>query len=127
MTSPTPLLRQDYERQSGYYFKQAKKHNLTTIFVGSGDVVHVGKFKDDGAEMGITVLTKTDLLTSVDAATLDQLTWDHQSLLDFEILARATYFCGIYLSSFTWLIAMRRGVRSSLAFGEKCQLRASRG
>ncbi|KFZ13315.1 hypothetical protein V502_06686 [Pseudogymnoascus sp. VKM F-4520 (FW-2644)] len=97
-----------YETQSKLYLEQANSSSISHIYVASGDLEEVAKFKVDAAASNITVTTKFDLLDETDKATLKMLSWDQQGMVDFQVMTKASDFGGIGHSSFAWNIALLR-------------------
>lgn len=97
-----------YETQSKLYLEQANSSSISHIYVASGDLEEVAKFKVDAAASNITVTTKFDLLDETDKATLEALSWDQQGMVDFQVMTKASDFGGIGHSSFAWNIALLR-------------------
>jgi hypothetical protein len=98
-----------YEAQAPFYLAEAKRLNLTTIYLATGSPEHRDLFRADAAREGITVIVKEDLLGGAELAELQSLTWDQQALVDFDVLMHSTWFCGFVRSSFSWSLALRRG------------------
>ncbi|KAK8020952.1 hypothetical protein PG990_006090 [Apiospora arundinis] len=76
---------------------------------------HVTSFTERGREVNITVVTKRDLLDPDEIGYLSNLSWDQQSLVDYELLLRADRMVGSSGSSFPWSIALRRGTAGGTA------------
>lgn len=75
-----------------------------------GEDTDVRRFTAKAAELGVTVVTKRDVLSPGEVAALNnRLTWDQRSLVDYEIMMRAGFVLGIVESSFAWNLALRRG------------------
>ena len=101
-----------YDMQAGAYLAQATLHNLSTIYVASGNVPDILRFRSDAALQNCTVVAKEDLLSGADLDGLRRLTWDQQALVDFEVLSKSSQFGGIEQSSFAWKIAIKRHLLS---------------
>ncbi|TQN69655.1 hypothetical protein CSHISOI_05830 [Colletotrichum shisoi] len=80
----------------------------TVLYVASGDAAGVARFAQDVAP--ITVVTKNDLLPegTFAGASLRNMTWDQQALVDMLILEHSGYFIGVRDSTFSWHLALRR-------------------
>ncbi|RFU35264.1 hypothetical protein B7463_g1050, partial [Scytalidium lignicola] len=98
-----------YEAQAPFYIAEAKRLNLTTIFLATGSPEHRDRFRADAANEGLDVVTKEDLLDEEELAELQNLTWDQQALVDYDVLMYSTSFYGFVRSSFSWSLALRRG------------------
>ena len=98
-----------YEAQAPFYLAEAKRLNLTTIYLATGSAEHRERFRVDAAREGLSVIVKEDLLDREELAELQNLTWDQQALVDFDVLMHSTWFYGFVRSSFSWSLAMRRG------------------
>lgn len=109
----------EYETQRDYYFKQMRdpKHgsyNLPLIYLASGNKSSIAQFTAETAALTppVRVVTKEDLLLPDELEDLKAMTWDQQALVDYLILLRSSYFLGMAESSFSWLVATRRRVKS---------------
>lgn len=98
-----------YEAQAPFYLAEAKRLNLSTIFLATGSPEHRDRFREDAARDGLSVVTKEDLLDEEELAELQNLTWDQQALVDYDVLMYSTSFYGFVRSSFSWSLALRRG------------------
>ena len=98
-----------YEAQAPFYIAEAKRLNLTTIYLATGSPEHYKKFQEDAAREGLSVFVKEDLLDEEELVELQNLTWDQQALVDFDVLMHSTWFYGFVRSSFSWSLALRRG------------------
>lgn len=106
---------------------------LQVIYAASGSREDILKLAAKAKPHHIQVVSKDDLLSfstssssstsshppEDHAAALSALTWDQQGALDWEVLARATYFSGPVFSSFAWNIAVRRHYYNEDAVREK--------
>jgi len=97
-----------YEAQAPFYIAEAKRLNLTTIYLATGSVEHRERFRVDAAREGLGIIVKEDLLDEKELADLQNLTWDQQALVDFDVLMHSTWFYGFVRSSFSWSLALRR-------------------
>lgn len=107
-----------YEAQAPFYISEAKRFNLTTIFLGTGSDENLKRFRDDTAREGIEVIVKEDILEEGELRELKLLTWDQQALIDFDILMLSTQFSGFVRSTFSWAIALRRSTLPEAGVGE---------
>ncbi|CCF43124.1 hypothetical protein CH063_12917 [Colletotrichum higginsianum] len=80
----------------------------TVLYVASGDAAGIARFAKDVAP--ITVVTKNDLLPegTFAGASLRNMTWDQQALVDMLILEHSGYFIGVRDSTFSWHLTLRR-------------------
>ena len=99
-----------YEAQAPAYLDEAQRRNLTVVYLATGSEEHRKMFRADAAARGIQVVTKEDLLAEQELAELKKLSWDQQAIVDFEVLLHSSYFAGFVRSSFSWVIAIRRGI-----------------
>ncbi|KAJ4385431.1 hypothetical protein N0V93_009859 [Gnomoniopsis smithogilvyi] len=103
-----------YEAQAIAHLDLCKKLNLSLIYVATGNQGDVVRFADEAQQVGITVISKQDLYSTVeeqavfDSSALDSLSWDQKGVLDYEILSRSSFFSGPAASSFTWNLVLRR-------------------
>lgn len=100
-----------YGAQTSFFFALAAETDLAAIYVTS-ESKPAEVFKADAAAHKITVVTKQDLLAGADLEELQSMSWDQQSLVDYEVLLRSSLFAGIDKSSFAWNVALRRHVLS---------------
>ncbi|RFU28951.1 hypothetical protein B7463_g7396, partial [Scytalidium lignicola] len=98
-----------YEAQAPFYLAEAKRLNLTTIYLATDAAKHRDQFRTDAEREGISVIVKEDLLDVEELAELQSLTWDQQALVDFDVLMYCSWFSGFVRSSFSWMLALRRG------------------
>jgi hypothetical protein len=98
----------NFTSQTDAYIDQAVKHGLSVIYAASGDLEGLEHFKAKGMahRPAVRVVTKMDLL---EEGAMDDLTWDQQALVDWEVLQRCSVFGGIVKSSFSFNVAMARG------------------
>lgn len=97
-----------YDAQAPLFIVEAKRLNLTTIYLATGSPEHRDLFRADAAREGLSVIVKEDLLFGEELAELQSLMWDQQALVDFDILMHSTSFYGFVRSSFSWSLALRR-------------------
>ena len=123
-----------YVVQEHNYIAHAMKAHLGLIYVTPTTPADVEAFRNTAANVSISVETKETLLASVSPlesasvytplkgfeeewGMLQGLSWDQQLLVDFEVLLRCSLFGGMWESSFSWNVAMRRHVVASGAKG----------
>jgi hypothetical protein len=92
------------EAQALAFIAEAKRLGLGTIFLATGSAEHRHRVHDAAGREGIRVVTKEGLLDGADAAELASLAWDQQAVVD------STWFYGFVRSSFSWSLALRRGL-----------------
>lgn len=107
-----------YETQLQYVREQLLTHNLSTLYVATGTASDVDRLKVDLKDLRIPingthdtdvqVLQKWDVIEETDMMLMDKMTWDQMALVDLDIMLRASRFEGIWESSWTWLIALKR-------------------
>ncbi|ROV87198.1 hypothetical protein VSDG_09925 [Cytospora chrysosperma] len=98
-----------YEEQEVAYLSKAEEMGFTVAYVATGNLSEARKFAEAARErLGVTVLTKVDLLDGADADEMASLSWDQQGLVDHVVLAGAEYFVGNSRSSFSILLAQKR-------------------
>lgn len=98
----------DYQTQRNSFIHTAREKNFSTIYIASGDADSIEKFSKSAKEHGLTVATKFDLLTSLDAERLSSLSWDQQAMVDFLLLRQSLFFVGFAPSSFAFALAFAR-------------------
>ena len=97
-----------YAEESKGYLTHAQSSNNSVIYLSSHNDAEITRFKNDAEALGITVHTKSDLLSLREKAILNKLSRDQQELVDYLILLKASFFGGIGHSSFSWNIALKR-------------------
>ncbi|KAF3766788.1 hypothetical protein M406DRAFT_239600, partial [Cryphonectria parasitica EP155] len=99
-----------FDSQTDIHLEKCQGLGLQVIYVASGNQEDIERFKEKAMDRAnITVVSKKDLITDPDdQAVLDGMTWDQHGALDWEVLARSTYFSGPVMSSFSWNLAYRR-------------------
>lgn len=109
--------------QAAHVRDQLLAANLGVVYVATGTASDADRLKAflasvripaaaavNGSEdtMGVQVLQKWDLLEEEDRILMDTLTWDQMALVDLDIMQRANRFVGIWESSWSWTIALKR-------------------
>ena len=107
-----------YDAQAWGYLEQAELNALFVIYVSSGSESDVKRFAEDAATRNIQVAEKSSLLKGESLMRLQNMTWDQQGIVDYEVLLKCSNFGGISQSSFSWNIAVRRNVLSVLDSSE---------
>ncbi|KAL8387862.1 hypothetical protein RB595_009620 [Gaeumannomyces hyphopodioides] len=115
-----------YVDQAPYFLGLLAERQAPVMYLAQGaSADNETTFKQRGTELGATVVTKWDLLEGAglhaEVRALDALSWDQQSLVDYEVMLRAGLVAGIAHSSFAWNLAARR----RLAYGGAHQARAN--
>jgi hypothetical protein len=103
-----------YEIQSANCMRGVEKSGLSTIYMATGSLEDGARFKELAAGKGKSVTTKTDLLEqrafADERVVMQNLTWDQQGMVDYEVLLRSSAFSGMWESSFAWSVSNRRHV-----------------
>ncbi|KAK7743913.1 hypothetical protein SLS53_003935 [Cytospora paraplurivora] len=99
-----------FDVQTDLHIEMCKSLGLEVMYVASGNQEDVDRFAEKAYKNdGIAVVSKKDLLSEPQQReALENLTWDQQGALDWEILSRSSFFNGPMMSSFSWNIALRR-------------------
>lgn len=98
-----------YDEQAAYYLDYILQSKYRVVYLASGATSeNITAFTERALDFNITVFTKKDLLEPDDLQYLEGLSWDQQSLVDFEVMLRANLMTGTCESSFAWSIALRR-------------------
>ena len=97
-----------YAKQSEAYINQTLGDGLHVMYVASGDLEQLHRFTADAAVRNVSVETKHRLLPDSSLATLNQMSFDQQGLVDFLVMLKASDFAGVAHSSFAWSIALKR-------------------
>lgn len=101
----------NFTSQTNTYLDAAAKRKLNVIYTASGSLDDLGNFTEKAwAGYHINVTHKHDLLSGDELEALNQLSWDQQALVDYEVLQRCSYFSGFVKSSFSFNIAITRNV-----------------
>lgn len=90
-----------FEKQTDIHLAKCKELGLRAIYVASGNEEDIVRLAEKAmAYAGIIVHSKKDLLTAPeDAKALEDLSWDQRGALDWEVMARSTFFSGPYMVS----------------------------
>lgn len=115
-----------YAEQREAYLRKAAEKNLTSVaYVACGDAGQIARFgRDAQAKLGMTVVSKTDVLAGADLAELESLTWDQQAIVDFIVLAGSDYFVGNSRSSFSIFLAQRRHLQTDGLYTRQYKVRS---
>lgn len=115
-----------YAEQREAYLRKAAEKNLTSVaYVACGDAGQIARFgRDAQAQLGMTVVSKTDVLAGADLAELESLTWDQQAIVDFIVLAGSDYFVGNSRSSFSIFLAQRRHLQTDGLYTRQYKVRS---
>lgn len=115
-----------FETQATHVRDTAIAAGLSAVYVATGtasDAARLSRFLADvmipvknvgGNETaepqtsGVRVWQKWDFMDDQDLMVMDSLTWDQMALIDLDIMLRASRFVGIWESSWSWTIALKR-------------------
>lgn len=101
-----------YEEQEKAYLGKAEELGLKVGYVASGNLTEAHKFAAAAEEMvGMTMVSKNDLLDGDDLDELHSLSWDQQGLVDYIVLTGADYFTGNSRSSFSISVTKKRHLK----------------
>ncbi|KAK7698564.1 hypothetical protein SLS64_012432 [Diaporthe eres] len=116
-----------FATQSANIRQQVEMNQLGAVYVATGTASDVDRLREDLADVrvrtangsqtetaGVRVLQKWDILDEADVMLFDELTWDQMALVDLDIMLRASRFVGIWESSWSWTIALKRHAWSEL-------------
>lgn len=100
----------NFSAQTDAYLAQVVASGLDVIYTASGNETDLQAFAAKAKhEYNVTVTWKSDVLKgTVAERALEELSWDQQGLVDYEVMLEASVFGGFVRSSFSWNIAMRR-------------------
>ncbi|KAK8138642.1 hypothetical protein PG984_002022, partial [Apiospora sp. TS-2023a] len=105
-----------YEEQAAHYLRYMVESGYPFAYLAPGaSAEHVTSFTERARDFNITVLTKRDLLDTEELGYLSSLSWDQQTLVDYELLLRADLMVGMSDSSFAWNIALSRATAGGTA------------
>lgn len=104
-----------YVDQAPYFFGLLAERKAPVVYLAQGaSPGDETAFAERGTELGAVVVSKWDLLQGAglraQVRELDALSWDQQSLVDYEVMLHAGLVTGIAHSSFAWNLAARRRV-----------------
>ncbi|ROW12045.1 hypothetical protein VMCG_00832 [Cytospora schulzeri] len=107
-----------YEMQATNIVEQLKANNLSVVYVATGTASDVDRLREQVTDLqipynethttGVQVFQKWDILDEQDLMLIDTLTWDQMALVDLDIMLRSSRFVGIWESSWSWSIALKR-------------------
>lgn len=113
-----------YEEQEEAYLRKADEIGLAVGYVASGNLTEVHKFATAAKEqVGMTIVSKDDLLDSDDLDELHSLSWDQQGLVDYIVLTGAEYFTGNSRSSFSISVTKKRHLKLEGLYSRPYKLR----
>lgn len=120
-----------FETQAEHVRDNAVAAGLSAVYVATGtasDAARLSRFlaevqvpvavesvngtsEEEGAPTTmapVRVWQKWDFVDDEDLLLMDSLTWDQMALIDLDVMLRASRFVGIWESSWSWTIALRR-------------------
>ncbi|KAJ4416302.1 hypothetical protein N0V82_006832 [Gnomoniopsis sp. IMI 355080] len=113
--------------QAQHVRDQLIAQNLSVVYVATGTASDANRLKETLADVqipsavegeepttGVQVVQKWDFLDDEDMILMDTLTWDQLALVDLDIMQRASHFVGIWESSWSWTIALKRHAWSAM-------------
>lgn len=116
-----------YEEQAAHYLHYMVESGYPFAYLVPGaSAEHVTSFTERARGFNITVVTKRDLLDKEELGYLSSLSWDQQTLVDYELLLQADLMVGMSDSSFAWNIALRRATAGGTVESKALVSRGSR-
>lgn len=113
-----------YEDQEEAYLNKADEVGLRVGYVASGNLTETHKLAKAAQEkIGLTLVSKDDLLSEADLAELRSLSWDQQGLVDYIVLAGAEYFTGNSRSSFSISMCLKRNLKDEGLYSRQYKVR----
>lgn len=113
-----------YAEQEEAYIGKAAELGLTAGYVASGNLTDAHKFATAArAELGMTLVSKDDLLEGADLEELHSLSWDQQGLVDYIVLTGAEYFTGNSRSSFSISVTKKRHLKTEGLYSRPYKVR----
>lgn len=108
-----------FEVQASHVQEQLLADGLDTVYVATGTASDAERLQafltpaqrpevGDLAEAKVQVLQKWDLLDDKDLELVKSLTWDQMALVDLDVMLRSSKFVGIWESSWSWTISLKR-------------------
>lgn len=102
--------------QAEHVRDQLLAENLNVVYVATGTASDASRLKEflapgeasEDATTSVQIFQKWDFLDDEDLIIMDTLTWDQLALVDLDIMQRASRFVGIWESSWSWTIALKR-------------------
>ena len=104
----------NFTTQTSAYLEKASQSRFRVAYLATGNLTEAARFTALAlSNEQIRVFTKRDLVqnSSNDLETLDNLTWDQQSIVDFIVLLQSDYFLGVSPSSFSMNVALKRNLK----------------
>lgn len=106
----------NFTTQASSYLNKSSQMKHRAAYLATGNSTEAAKFKSLAMSSSdeLHVFTKQDLLQSSpkDLDTLNSLSWDQQSLVDFIVLLQSDYFLGVSPSSFSMNVALKRHLKA---------------
>lgn len=113
-----------YEDQERGYLDKAAETGLAVGYIASGNLTETHKFAKAAMDkIGLTLVSKDDLLGEADLAELHSLSWDQQGLVDYIVLAGAEYFTGNSRSSFSISMCLKRNLKEEGLYSRQYKVR----
>lgn len=115
--------------QAQHVREQLLAQNLSVVYVATGTASDADRLKEALSSVqipsaavageaptttGVQVVQKWDFLDDEDMILMDTLTWDQLAVVDLDIMQRASHFVGIWESSWSWTIALKRHAWSAM-------------
>lgn len=113
-----------YKEQEEAYLDKADEIGLGVGYVASGNLTEAHKLAEAAKhKLGLSLISKDDLLDEEDLEELHSLSWDQQGLVDYIVLAGAEYFAGNSRSSFSISMCLKRQLRMEGLYSRPYKLR----
>lgn len=113
-----------YKEQEKAYLSKAKELGLKAGYVASGNLTEARKLQTAAEkQLGMTMVTKTDLLDDEGLRELGSMSWDQQGLVDYIVLTGAEYFGGSGRSSFSISLSLKRHLKDDGLYSRPFKLR----
>lgn len=113
-----------YEDQEKGYLAKAAELGLSVGYVASGDVKEARKLAAAAKKaVGVTMVSKEDILDAADLKALHALSWDQQGLVDYIVLVGAEYFMGNGRSSFSISVTKKRHLKADGLYSRPYKVR----
>ncbi|KAL0943133.1 alternative oxidase [Colletotrichum truncatum] len=99
-----------FKSQTNEFIELCGRKGFRVMYVASGRQEDIDRLATKAWETaGMTVISKSDLLdTQRHRDLLKEMSFDQLGALDYEVLARSSFFIGPEMSSFSWNLAIRR-------------------
>lgn len=113
-----------YADQEDGYLAKAAEIGLPIGYIASGNLTETRRLSKAASEqIGLTLVSKHDILSQEDLELLRSLSWDQQGLIDYIVLAGSEYFAGNSRSSFSISMCLKRNLKADGLYSRPYKVR----